>query len=41
VIETWRREYDEERPTKGLGGLTTAANARGLMKDAGAVTTGL
>jgi putative transposase len=23
----WRREYNEERPTKGLGGLTPAAYA--------------
>jgi hypothetical protein len=29
VIETWRREYDEERPKKGLGGLTPAAYGRG------------
>ena len=27
VIETWRREYNEERPKKGLGGLTPAAYA--------------
>jgi putative transposase len=27
VIETSRREYNEERPTKGLGGLTPAAYA--------------
>jgi transposase InsO family protein len=24
VIETWRREYNEERPKKSLGGLTPA-----------------
>ena len=30
VIETWRREYNEERPKKGLGGLTPAAYARQL-----------
>ena len=24
VIETWRREYNEERSKKGLGGLTPA-----------------
>ncbi len=30
VIETWRREYDEERPKKGLGGLTPSAYARQL-----------
>ena len=28
VIETWRREYNEERPKKGLGGLTPAAYAQ-------------
>jgi putative transposase len=27
VIETWRREYNDERPKKGLGGLTPAAFA--------------
>ncbi len=27
VIETWRREYNEARPKKGLGGLTPAAYA--------------
>jgi putative transposase len=27
VIEEWRREYNEERPKKGLGGLTSAAYA--------------
>ena len=27
VIETWRREYNEERPKKRLGGLTPAAYA--------------
>lgn len=30
VIETWRREYNEERPKKSLGGLTPAAYARRL-----------
>ena len=30
VIETWRREYNEERPKKGLGGLTPAAYAQQL-----------
>jgi hypothetical protein len=24
VIEAWRREYNEERPKKGLGGVTPA-----------------
>jgi len=30
VIETWRREYNEDRPKKGLGGLTPAAYAQQL-----------
>ncbi len=30
VIEAWRREYNEERPKKGLGGLTPAAYAHQL-----------
>ena len=30
VIETWRREYNEERPKKVLGGLTPAAYAKQL-----------
>ena len=30
IIETWRCEYNEERPKKGLGGLTPAAYARKL-----------
>jgi putative transposase len=25
VVETWRKEYNEERPTKSLGGLTPVA----------------
>ena len=29
IIETWRREYNEERPKKGLGGLTPAVYADG------------
>lgn len=41
VIETWRREYNEERPKKGLGGLTPAAYARRLMNETGTVTAGL
>src|SRR5690606_41111768 len=27
LIETWRREYNEERPKRALGGLTPAAYA--------------
>nr|WP_224787018.1 IS3 family transposase [Pandoraea sputorum] len=30
VIEAWRREYNEERPKKSLGGLTPATYARKL-----------
>jgi len=30
IIEAWRREYNEERPKKGLGGLTPAAYAKQL-----------
>ncbi|MDI3260621.1 MAG: IS3 family transposase [Sinobacteraceae bacterium] len=30
VIETWRREYNEERPKKALGGLTPSAFAKQL-----------
>ena len=43
VIETWRREYDEERPKKGLGGLTPAAYARQLTTatETAKVTAGL
>lgn len=35
LIESWRREYNEERPKKSLGGLTPSAYARQLaMKSA-------
>jgi transposase InsO family protein len=34
VIEGWRREYNEERPKKVLGGLTPAAYARQLATKA-------
>lgn len=30
IIETWRREYNEDRPKKALGGLTPAAYAKQL-----------
>ena len=30
VIEAWRREYNEERPKKSPGGLTSAAYAQQL-----------
>ena len=32
LIETWRREYNEERPKNVLGGLTTAAYAHHLAE---------
>lgn len=32
VIETWRREYNEERPKNVLGGLTPEAYALKLAK---------
>lgn len=32
IIETWRREYNEERPKKGLGGLTPSAYAKKLTE---------
>ncbi len=41
LIETWRREYNEERPKKVLGGLTPAAYARQLAGQSATVTTGL
>lgn len=41
LIETWRREYNEERPKKTLGGLTPTAYARQLAQKPATVTTGL
>lgn len=37
IIEKWRREYNEERPKKALGGLTPTAYAKQL-KEAGKLT---
>lgn len=34
MIETWRREYNEERPRKALGRLTLAAYAKQLTESA-------
>ena len=34
LIETWRREYNEERPKQGLGGLTPAQYAKRLVANA-------
>lgn len=41
VIEAWRREYNEERPKKGLGGLTPAQYAEQLMEKRTTLTAGL
>ena len=41
VIEAWRREYNEERPKKGLGGLTPADYERQLTREESKVTAGL
>jgi putative transposase len=32
VIETWRREYNQERPKKGFGGMTPEAYAKHLAE---------
>ena len=40
-IETWRREYNEERPKKVLGGLTPAAYAKQLAAKAATMKPGL
>ncbi len=41
IIETWRREYNEERPKKGLGGLTPVLYAKQLVVKGSTVTVGL
>jgi transposase InsO family protein len=41
IIEAWRREYNEERPKKGLGGLTPAQYAKQLTTKRSIVTAGL
>lgn len=41
VIEAWRREYNEERPKKVLGGLTPVQYARQLAAKPRTVTIGL
>jgi putative transposase len=38
VIEQWRREYNEERPKHGLGGLTPSAYARQLARNPATLT---
>lgn len=40
IIETWRREYNEERPKRTLGGLTPASYAK-RMADIGYSSLGL
>ena len=40
-IERWRKEYNEERPKKSLGGLTPAVYARQLAAKARTMSTGL
>jgi putative transposase len=32
VVEAWRKEYNEERPKKSLGGMTPTAYAKTLMQ---------
>jgi len=41
LIEAWRREYNDERPKKALGGLTPAAYAKQLARKSARVTTRL
>ena len=41
VIEAWRREYNEQRPKKTLGGLTPALYARQMAERALTLTGGL
>jgi putative transposase len=41
IIEAWRREYNEERPKRGLGGLTPAQYAKRLTEKRSTVTAGL
>jgi transposase InsO family protein len=40
-IERWRREYNEERPKKSLGGLTPALYAKQLASKALTMTAAL
>ena len=39
VVEAWRREYNEERPKKSLGGMTPAAYAKTLIQKPVKLTT--
>ena len=38
IIDTWRQEYNEERPKKSLGGLTPAAFAKALAEKSATLT---
>lgn len=40
-IERWRRDYNDERPKKALGGLTPSAYAKQLAAKADIINTGL
>ena len=41
LIEAWRNEYNEERPKKGLGGLTPSQYAKQLAEKNATITAGL
>ena len=41
IIERWRREYNEERPKKGLGGLTPSQYAEKLSTKSDTLIAGL
>ena len=39
IVEAWRREYNEERPKKSLGGLTPVAYAKTLTQESVKLTS--
>ena len=41
IIEAWRKEYNEERPKRGLGGLTPSQYAKRIAMKSDTVTAGL
>jgi len=41
IIEAWRREYNDERPKKALGGLIPALYARQLAMNTATLNSGL
>lgn len=41
IIETWRREYNDERPKKALGGLTPSMYAKQMMEKTVKLNPGL